>query len=175
MPTLEHVLLVNERDEELGTMEKLEAHRQGVLHRAFSVFLWDDQGRLLLQRRALDKYHSGGLWTNTCCSHPRPGEAVMTAAQRRVREEMGITATLEHRFSFVYRAAFGNGLTEHELDHVLFGRNTGTPEPDPSEVMDWRYVDIATLDAELRATPDRFTVWLVECWPRIKALREQAA
>lgn len=172
MAPTEHVTLVNELDQELGTMEKLEAHRHGVLHRAFSVFLWDSEGCLLLQRRALDKYHSAGLWTNTCCSHPRPGEALEVAALRRLQEEMGVACPIEHRFSFVYRAAFTNGLTEHELDHVFFGRFDGTPQPDRTEVMDWRYVDIAALDVELSTHPERFTVWLRECWERIKALRQ---
>lgn len=166
---MEDVILVNDHDEVLGSMEKLEAHRTGVLHRAFSIFLWDDRGRLLLQRRALGKYHSAGLWTNTCCSHPRPGEGAAAAAHRRLQEEMGIVCELEHRFSFIYKARLDNGLIEHEFDHVFFGRSAATPAPDPMEVCDWRYVDIATLDEEMRSAPERFTVWLMECWAQIRA------
>jgi isopentenyl-diphosphate Delta-isomerase len=165
--TEEQVVLVNERDEELGTMGKLEAHQKGALHRAFSVFLFDREGRLLLQRRASGKYHSAGLWTNTCCSHPRQGETLEAAAQRRLREEMGIEGHLEHRFSFIYKAGFDNGLHEHELDHVFFGRSDATPSPDPEEVAEWKRVPVQELDAEMKAHPERFTVWLRDCWPRI--------
>jgi isopentenyl-diphosphate Delta-isomerase len=163
----ENVVLVNERDEEIGSMEKLEAHRKGVLHRAFSIFLFDGAGRLLMQRRAAEKYHSGGLWTNTCCSHPRQGETLEQAAQRRLQEEMGLEAPLEHRFSFIYRAAFDNGLVEHEFDHVFFGQLTGTPVPDPAEVEAWELVPVAELDDALRTHPDRYTAWLRDCWPRV--------
>lgn len=165
--TEEQVVLVNERDEELGTMGKLEAHQKGALHRAFSVFLFDREGRLLLQRRAHGKYHSAGLWTNTCCSHPRLGESLEAAAQRRLREEMGIEGRLAHRFSFIYKAGFDNGLQEHELDHVFFGRHDGEPHPDPEEVAEWKRVPVQELDAEMKAHPERFTVWLRDCWPRI--------
>ncbi len=160
----EQVVLVNEQDQALGTMDKLEAHRRGTLHRAFSIFLFDEKGRLLLQRRALEKYHSGGLWTNTCCSHPRPGETVDQAAVRRLREEMGMTAALERRFTFIYKADVGQGLVEHELDHVLFGQTTGTPVPDPAEVMEWRFAQLDELGAEMRASPEKFTAWLHRCW-----------
>jgi isopentenyl-diphosphate delta-isomerase len=174
--TAEKVVLVNENDEEVGTMDKLEAHHQGALHRAFSIFLFDHEGRLLLQRRALGKYHSGGLWTNTCCSHPRPGETIEHAAGRRLREEMGMTAELEHRFTFIYKADVGQGLIEHELDHVLFGRSTGDPLPDPNEVVEWRYVDIQDLQRELSAGPEHFTAWLHRCWPLVlEQLHEQRA
>ncbi len=156
---------MNELDEEFGTMEKLEAHRKGVLHRAFSIFIFDSEGRLLLQERALDKYHSGGLWTNTCCSHPRPGEELETAANRRLMEEMGMAADLVERFHFTYRAELENGLIEHELDHVFFGLAKGTPRPDASEVRSSRYVSIATLQAEIEADPAQFTPWLKYCMP----------
>ncbi|MEO8590693.1 MAG: isopentenyl-diphosphate Delta-isomerase [Flavobacteriales bacterium] len=168
----EQVVLVNEQDEVLGTMGKLEAHEKGVLHRAFSVFIFDQAGRLLLQRRASDKYHSAGLWTNTCCSHPRPGEELGTAGQRRLQEEMGIDCPLTARFHFIYRASFENGLHEFELDHVLFGQHDGPPDPDPREVQEWRYVDLDELSGELNRTPERFTAWLITCWPRVAALRE---
>jgi isopentenyl-diphosphate delta-isomerase len=163
----EEVILVNEQDETLGTMEKYEAHRRGVLHRAFSVFLFDVDGRVLLQQRAAGKYHSASLWTNTCCSHPRPGENIALAAERRLREEMGLNAELEHRFTFTYRTDVGNDLVEHELDHVFFGRATSTPELDPEEVQAWRYIDVDELTAELEAQPERFTAWLHICWPLV--------
>lgn len=168
----EHVVLVNEHDVVLGTMGKLEAHQKGLLHRAFSVFIFDREGRLLLQRRAASKYHSAGLWTNTCCSHPRPGEATEVAAVRRLQEEMGLRCRLEFSFSFQYKASFENGLHEHELDHVFFGQYDAAPDPDPTEVQEWRYASIAQLNDELTRTPDRFTAWLLACWPRIVALRE---
>lgn len=166
--TEEQVVLVNERDESVGTMGKLRAHQEGALHRAFSVFLFDDQGRVLLQRRAAGKYHSAGLWTNTCCSHPRPQETIIDAAKRRLMEEMGIATEVEHRFHFIYRAALDNGLQEHELDHVLFGRFAGPAIPDPKEVGDWKYVSADALDEELKNHPDRYTVWLRECWQRVR-------
>lgn len=163
----ERVVLVNERDEELGTMGKLEAHRLGVLHRAFSVFLFDEKGRLLVHQRADGKYHSPGLWTNTCCSHPRPGESVLEAAQRRLIEEMGIDTPLEQKFSFVYKAKFENGLTEHELDHVLFGIWYGPAKPDPQEAQDWKYIPLDELDADMERYPEHYTIWLRTCWDRV--------
>jgi isopentenyl-diphosphate delta-isomerase len=165
--TQEQVVLVNELDEELGTMGKLQAHEQGALHRAFSVFLFDQEGRLLLQKRAAGKYHSAGLWTNTCCSHPRPGEDLLIAAGRRLREEMGIETRLEHRFSFIYHGTFDNGLQEHELDHVFFGRWSGPVQPDPTEVGAWEYVETSRLSEELRRHPDRYTIWLRACWDQV--------
>lgn len=171
----ELVLLVNERDEPVGTMGKLRAHQEGALHRAFSVFLFDDTGRLLLQRRAAGKYHSPGLWTNTCCSHPRPNEAVADAARRRLMEEMGIDTIVEHRFSFLYRASFDNGLIEHELDHVFFGRWNGDARPNPDEVDDWTYIHLDDLEAELTRHPERYTAWLRICWKQVReALRKSA-
>src|SRR5690348_5807899 len=118
---MEQVVLVNEEDQEVGTMEKMEAHRRGVLHRAFSVFIFNKQGEMLLQQRAQEKYHSGGLWTNACCSHPRPGEEVSEGAGRRLVEELGFETELQPVFNFVYKANFENGLIEHEFDHVYFG------------------------------------------------------
>ena len=166
------VVLVDEQDVPIGTRSKLEVHRSGELHRAFSVFVFDAQDRLILQQRALGKYHSGGLWTNTCCSHPRPGEPVAEAAVRRLREEMGIVCQgLEHQFSFIYRAEVGNGLVEHELDHVLFARHSGDVRPDPREAMAWRAMTDEELDHELRTGPDRFTAWLRSCWPLVKERR----
>lgn len=172
----EYVILVNERDEALGTMEKLEAHRKGALHRAFSIFLFDGEGRLLMQQRAANKYHSALLWTNTCCSHPRSGESLEMAAKRRLEEEMGIDADVRHRFSFIYKATFGNGLQEHELDHVFLGRTNHTPAPDPDEVYDWRFVEMAALQLEMERSPEQFTAWLHHCWPMLmEALRTERA
>lgn len=165
----EQVLLVNEHDQPEGTMGKLEAHQVGALHRAFSVFLFDDQGRLLMQKRATGKYHSAGLWTNTCCSHPRPQEAVALAARRRLMEEMGIDTPVEHRFSFLYKAEFDNGLIEHELDHVFFGRWNGPAEPHPEEADDWKYMTTEELERDLHQHPERYTVWLRTCWDQVRA------
>jgi len=156
----ERVILVDEADRELGAEEKLAAHRNGGrLHRAFSVFVFDDDGQLLLQRRADGKYHSAGLWSNTCCGHPRPGEEVTDAARRRLFEEMGFDCPLERRFSFEYKAELENGLTEHELDHVLVGRFAGNPNPDPSEVGAWRAVPPSEIESELAEDPEAYSAW----------------
>lgn len=153
------VILVNDRDDVLGTMEKMEAHRKGLLHRAFSVFIFNPSGEMLLQQRAMEKYHSPGLWTNACCSHPMPGEATAEAASRRLFEELRIRADTDKIFNFTYRADFENGLTEHEFDHVFAGVFDGTVHPDPDEVMDIRYVRMDELEKELQLNPEHFTVW----------------
>jgi isopentenyl-diphosphate delta-isomerase len=155
----EHVILVDANDSPIGTAEKLEAHRSGRLHRAFSAFVFNDRGELLLQRRAGGKYHSGGLWSNTCCSHPRPGEETRAAAERRLEEEMGFRCALEAVTAIVYRAEVGGGLVEYEYDHLLVGRWTGRPSPDPDEVEDWRWVDMDALRDEVAHHPRRFTYW----------------
>lgn len=172
-PRPEHVVLVNERDEAIGTMEKMEAHRLGKLHRAFSIFLFDREGRVLLQRRALGKYHSPGLWSNACCSHPRPEESVLAAATRRMREELGASCELTERFAFIYHAHLGNGLQEHEYDHVLFGSFNEEPRPDPAEVMAVRWITPDELDVELTTGPGRFTPWLAVCWEQVRAHAER--
>jgi isopentenyl-diphosphate delta-isomerase len=154
----ELVVLVDEHDREIGTADKLAAHRSGALHRAFSVVLFDRAGRMLLQRRARGKYHSGGLWSNTCCGHPRPHEAVADAAGRRLTEELGISCGLRAVGAFRYRTRLGD-LEEHEYDHVLVGRFDGSPRPNPDEVDDWRWVEPGAAAAELDAAPERFTVW----------------
>jgi isopentenyl-diphosphate Delta-isomerase len=156
---MEQVILVDRDDVQIGVVEKRAAHVSGALHRAFSVFVMDNAGRILLQRRAADKYHSGGLWSNTCCSHPRPGESTATAARRRLLEEMGMLCPLELAFSFIYRADVGGGLIEHEYDHVFLGRFNDDPLPDPSEVSDWRWVEPAALVRAVRQHPLRFTPW----------------
>jgi len=144
---MEQVVLVNELDHEIGLMEKMEAHEKALLHRAFSVFVFNAKGELLLQQRAFEKYHSGGLWTNTCCSHPRPNETVLDAANRRLMEEMGFQTPLQKVFDFIYQAAFSNGLTEHEFDHVFIGHYEGEILPDPQEVhaYEYRTMDLSRL------------------------------
>lgn len=165
----EEVVLVNLNGEVTGTMEKLQAHRVGELHSAFSVFIFNSNRQLLLQRRALDKYHSGGKWSNTCCSHPRPGEDLKSAALRRLKEEMGMTCELEYLFSFIYRAELDKGLIEYEYDHVFIGFSDILPTPDFEEVEDFSYIELAKLETELQSDPDKFTSWLEICFERLKA------
>lgn len=169
----EQLILVDSDDQEVGTSEKLRAHELGLLHRCFSIFVFNSAGELLLQRRALSKYHSPGLWSNTCCGHPRPGEETLDAAHRRLMEEFGFDCDLEEKFSFSYRTEFENGLKENEFDHVFFGVFDGKPAPDHLEVGDFRFVRLAQLKEELRQDPDSFTFWLKIClakvaelWPR---------
>jgi isopentenyl-diphosphate Delta-isomerase len=164
----ENVILVNSDDRIIGSMEKYEAHEKGVLHRAFSIFLFDDQDRLLLQQRALDKYHCGGLWTNSCCSHQRLGETNLVAAKRRLQEELRIdVAEISDAFSFVYRAEFDNGLIEHEFDHVLIGKFNGEPDFNPAEVAAVRYMDQQQLDEETVHFPEKFTPWFKLSYRRV--------
>jgi isopentenyl-diphosphate Delta-isomerase len=155
----EFVILVDENDIETGIMEKMEAHRKAVLHRAISVFIFNSRGEWLLQQRAFDKYHSGGLWTNACCSHPSPGETTLAAANRRLAEEMGLEAALEHLFRFQYHATLENGITEHEVDHVFIGITDREPDINRGEANDWRYVSTHQLFEEINADPQKFTVW----------------
>lgn len=153
------VILVNENDQEIGSEEKLQAHIDGLLHRALSVLIFNSSGELLLQRRALDKYHSPGLWTNTCCSHPRPGEDTAAAAHRRLNEEMGMKAMLTHGISFIYKAEFDNSLTEHELDHVFVGISDDLPELNPDEAMEYKYISPDHLIEDMKENPSNYTVW----------------
>lgn len=162
----EHVVLVNTLDQAQGTMEKMEAHRVGKLHRAFSVFILNSRGELLLQQRAHHKYHSGGLWTNTCCSHPREGEAVLEAGQRRLMEEMGMQCQLAKGFDFIYRSELDGGLVEHEFDHVLFGMSDVLPAPNPEEVAEFRYVTFDRVREELAQQPEQYTTWFRICFER---------
>jgi isopentenyl-diphosphate delta-isomerase len=155
----EKVVLVDENDNEVGTERKTRAHQQGRLHRAFSIFVFNSKGELLIQKRAKTKYHSGGLWANTCCSHPRPGEPIEKAAHRRLKEEMGFECELKKAFSFTYRAEFENGLIEHEYDHVFIGKFDGEPQPDPEEVEDWKWVDTEELKKDIKENPDSYTYW----------------
>lgn len=157
------MVLVDENDQPIGSAPKLEVHERGLLHRAVSLLLRDNTGRFLLQRRADAKYHSGGLWSNTCCGHPRPGESIEHAALRRLRAEMGILECRVRRVSsFLYRTAVGNGLVEHEVDHVVVGEWTGEPAPDPSEVSEWRWMTEAALHEDLAVNPGRYTPWLAD-------------
>ena len=173
---MEHVILVNKYDEELGLMEKMEAHEKGVLHRAFSIFLFNSKGELMLQRRALSKYHSGGLWTNTCCSHPRQGETVLEAAHRRLQEEMGMTCEMEQAFSFIYRAELDHGLTEHELDHVVLGFTDDSPILNPSEVMDWKYMPMDAVAKDIKDYPEFYTEWFKVIFEKVgKTVKQLSA
>jgi isopentenyl-diphosphate Delta-isomerase len=157
--TPEYVVLVDEHNNEIGTMEKQEAHTKALLHRAFSVFIFNTKNELLLQQRAFSKYHSGGLWTNTCCSHPRPGENTSDAAHRRLQEEMGFDCELSEKFSFLYQTPFDNGLSEHELDFVFTGVFNGTPHLNPTEVAAYRWITLSTLEQEVDKHPEHFTIW----------------
>lgn len=165
----ERVILVGPDDAPIGSAEKLHAHRIGALHRALSVFVFRPDGALLLQRRAPGKYHSGGLWSNTCCSHPRPGEETAAAAARRLGEEMGIRCELTRAFSFVYHTEVGDGLVEHEYDHVFLGTWSGAPRPDPGEVSEWRWSLPGDLDRERALRPHRFTPWFHLAFDELRA------
>lgn len=155
----ERVVLVSPEDKVLGQMEKLQAHQSGVLHRAFSVFLFNSKGEMLLQKRAQSKYHSPGEWTNACCSHPRIEESYQEAAERRLKEELGISAEISEKFHFIYKAPVGGDLTEHELDHVFTGNYEGPLELNKEEVAETRYISMEDLNAELKAHPENFTPW----------------
>ena len=155
----ENVVLVDRNDNPMGLMPKLEAHEKGVLHRAFSVFILNQKSQLMLQRRALDKYHSPGLWTNTCCSHPRESESNIEAGVRRLKEEMGFTTQLKPMFSFIYKSKFDNGLTEHEFDHVLLGYYDKQPFINTIEVSEWKWMSLDKLILEIKNNPEDFTVW----------------
>lgn len=164
----EFVILVDENDTPIGVEEKMAAHRAGKLHRAFSIFIFNSQGEVMLQKRASTKYHCPGLWTNTCCSHPRQGESVLLAAHRRLREEMGFDTELKEVFTFTYRVEFDNGLTEHEFDHVVVGKFEGEPVLNPEEVEAWRWVSIEDLEKEIAESPSQFTYWMKDCLPELK-------
>lgn len=162
----ERVICVDEADQQVGEAGKLKAHERGLLHRAFSVFLFDDENRLLLQRRAITKYHSGSLWANSCCGHPRPNEPTLDAAVRRTREELGITAQLKEAFCFRYQVDLSNGLIENELVHMMFGRYRADPDlisgpaPDPNEVAELRWMDLQSLSRDIGANPESYAPWL---------------
>ena len=169
----EQVILVDDDDQEIGEMEKMEAHRNGALHRAISVFIFNDGGELLLQLRAAEKYHSPGVWSNTCCSHPRPGETDMAAARRRLNEEMGMDCELVQWCSLHYRAQFDNGLTEHEYDHVFIGVTNTLPVLNPAEVAAFRYIRIEELKDAIAKNPEHFTPWLPLCLEQIELKKKE--
>ncbi|KIO78687.1 isopentenyl-diphosphate delta-isomerase [Pedobacter lusitanus] len=165
----EEVILVDKTDQPVGTMPKLQAHIEGKLHRAFSVFIFNYSGELLLQQRAFDKYHSGGKWTNTCCSHPFPGEKTLSAAKRRLKEEMGMECTLKPAFSFSYKTEFENGLIENEYDHVYFGLSDDLPQPNPKEVANFSYIKMEELESRLADEGKKYTEWLKICFKEVMA------
>jgi isopentenyl-diphosphate Delta-isomerase len=162
------VILVDENDNPIGEMGKMEVHEKAVLHRAFSIFIFNAKGEMLLQKRADNKYHSAGLWTNTCCSHPRPGEETLPAAQKRLQEEMGFSTTLSKAFSFIYKAPFDNGLTEHEYDHVFTGTYNGLVQPNPQEVSDYCYQSIKQIKSNIETHPGHFTEWFKIALPKLE-------
>lgn len=153
------VILVDSNDNQIGLMPKLEAHEKGVLHRAFSVFIFNNDGELMLQRRALTKYHSPGLWTNTCCSHQRDGETNIISGKRRLNEEMGFNTELFEKTSFIYKAKFDNGLTEHEFDHVLVGSYNHSPIINPNEVDSWKWMSMENVKKDIKDHPENYTAW----------------
>lgn len=155
----DQVILVNEKDEQIGLMEKIEAHEKALLHRAFSVFIFNKKGELMLQQRALTKYHTPGLWTNTCCSHQREGESNIEAGKRRLMEEMGFSTDLKDTISFIYKAPFQNGLTEHEFDHILVGYFDDSPKPNPDEVHAWKWVSLEDVKEDMKVNPEVYTEW----------------
>ena len=163
----EQVILVNQNDQAVNYMDKAEAHKKGALHRAISVFIFNEKGEMLIQRRALTKYHTPGIWSNTACSHPRSNEIVKRAAERRLKEEMGIYCDLYFAFSFLYKADFDNGLIENELDHVYIGFSDQTPKPNPLEVAEYRFINSSDLTEEIKENPHKFTPWFKICVERV--------
>lgn len=155
----EMVILVDENDNQLGLMEKIEAHEKALLHRAFSVFIFNEKGELMLQKRALHKYHSPGLWTNTCCSHQRHGETNIEAGKRRLEEEMGFIVDLKESTSFIYKAPFDNGLTEYEFDHILIGHYNDAPHINPDEVAEWKWMPLSEVKDDIEKRPENYTEW----------------
>lgn len=166
------VILVDEQDMPVGAMEKMEVHQKALLHRAFSIFIFNERGEMLLHKRADKKYHSGGLWTNACCSHPRPGEDTLAAARKRLQEEMGIVTDIKKAFDFVYRAELDNGLTEHEFDHVFTGIYSGEIVPDKEEVSDYCYKTIDEIKDSIRSHPQKYTEWFKIAFPKMEAYLE---
>ncbi len=164
----ELLILVDENDNEIGSMDKLSVHQKGLLHRAFSVFIFNSNNELLLQQRANEKYHSAGLWSNTCCSHSISAERIEDSVSRRLKEEMGLETKTQFQFKFLYGAEFENGLKEHELDHVYFGSSNEKPKPDLHEVMNWKYMSLEKLTQEISLNPENYTAWLKICLPEVE-------
>ncbi|MBC7888512.1 MAG: isopentenyl-diphosphate Delta-isomerase [Ferruginibacter sp.] len=163
------VILVDEKDHPVGRMEKIEVHQKALLHRAFSVFIFNDKGEMLLQKRAANKYHSAGLWTNACCSHPQPGMDTLEAADKRLQEEMGFSTSLEKVFDFIYNAPFDNGLTEYEFDHVFIGIYAGKIIPNPDEVADFCFKPVEDIKNSLQSHSGKYTAWFKIAFPKIEA------
>lgn len=163
----DRVILVDESDHEIGSAGKLEAHRDGKLHRAFSIFVFNPEGQLLLQKRSMKKYHSDGLWSNTCCSHPQPGEKIETEVLRKLQQEMGFQCELQWVFSFSYKIQFKNNLIENEIDHVFIGRFDGTPSPNPEEVDGWKWMDLEALVNDVKLHPHTYSYWLTICLDQV--------
>lgn len=166
---MSEVILVNSKDEELGILDKMEAHYEGILHRAFSVLVYNSKGEMLIQKRAADKYHSGGLWTNACCSHQQPGESSEAAAKRRLKEEIGLEANPEFLYKFIYKAELDNDLIEFEYDHVLTCTTDAKPVLNPAEVEDFKYVDVKTLMADIKANPEQYTFWFKQIMENLES------
>ena len=162
------VILVDVNDRQTGLMEKMEAHQKAVLHRAFSIFIFNSKGEMLLQQRALNKYHSGGLWTNACCSHPLPGETVLEAANRRLQEELGFSTELKKAFDFIYTASLDNGLSEHEFDHVFTGHHNTGLNVNPEEVNDYCYMTMEAINDSLKSHPAKYTEWFKIAFPKLE-------
>lgn len=163
----EKIICVDENDREIGFASKTEVHQKGLLHRAFSVFIFNSSGKMLIHRRALEKYHGGGLWSNACCSHPIPGQLLGEAVMRRLSFEMGMTCNVEKAFEFTYRAEMANGLIEHEYDHVYVGISDAVPDPEPLEVAEYAYEDVKTLKDEIMQFPEKFTPWFRLLFDRV--------
>lgn len=168
-----HVVLIDSQNRDIGIMEKYEAHERGLLHRAFSIFIFNDKGELLLQQRASHKYHGANLWTNTCCSHQQQGESTLDAAKDRLAYEMNLSADLDEIFSFVYHAHVENNLIEHELDSVLFGITNEDPKPNSDEVQDYKWIAVNELEEWMKNTPEQFTYWFKDVWQRVRDHMQQ--
>jgi isopentenyl-diphosphate delta-isomerase len=166
------VILVDEHDVQTGTMEKMEVHQKALLHRAFSIFIFNDKGEMLLHKRAEKKYHSAGLWTNACCSHPKPGEDTLAAAEIRLQEEMGFNTELNKAFDFIYKAPFDNGLTEYEFDHVFIGNYDGDIIPNAEEVSDYCFKPVEEIKNSLQSHPQKYTEWFKIAFPKMEAYLE---
>ena len=170
---LQEVILVNEQDEPIGVMEKIAAHEQALLHRAFSVFIFNNKGQMLLQQRALNKYHSPGLWTNACCSHPNPGESTESAASRRLQEELGFSTPIKKAFHFTYKAPFDNGLTEFEFDHVFIGSYDGDFDVNPEEVAAYKFTDVDLIEEDIKNNSASYTAWFLIAFPLLRSWMQQ--
>lgn len=168
------IILVDKKDKEIGTEFKIKAHKEDKLHRAFSIFIFNSQKNLLLQKRSSKKYHSGGLWTNTCCSHPSPSETILSAAHRRLKEEMGFDCGLTEIFSFIYRTKFDKGLIENEFDHVLIGNFNGKPKINTEEAEDFKWVSLEFLVRDIKKNPNNYLFWLKKCYSKVARIAKNS-